>query len=112
MYYEEYAKLTPVLTAVRMLPMTVAGALCNVFVVLVISRVDLVFLIGTILNQEQNHPLILGQFSALRLLAWGPCYSQLFGRLHRTGRTAFRRRLWQCLGETLYSQPVLCSWRR
>ncbi|KAJ7734755.1 MFS general substrate transporter [Mycena maculata] len=44
-YYEDYAKLTPVLTAVRMLPMTVAGALCNVFVVLVISRVDLVFLI-------------------------------------------------------------------
>ncbi|KAJ7133437.1 major facilitator superfamily domain-containing protein [Mycena epipterygia] len=44
-YYEDYIKLSPVLTAVRMLPMTVAGGLCNVFVVLVISRMDLVFLI-------------------------------------------------------------------
>ncbi|KAJ7140142.1 MFS general substrate transporter [Mycena filopes] len=44
-YYEDYKKLPPVLTALRMLPMTVAGALCNIFVVLVISRMDLVVLI-------------------------------------------------------------------
>ncbi|KAJ7206083.1 MFS general substrate transporter [Mycena pura] len=44
-YYEDYAKIPPVLTALRMLPMTVAGGLCNVFVVLVVSRVDLVYLI-------------------------------------------------------------------
>ncbi|KAJ6585583.1 major facilitator superfamily domain-containing protein [Mycena capillaripes] len=44
-YYEDYKKLSAVLTAVRMLPMTVAGAMCNLFVVLVISRMDLVLLI-------------------------------------------------------------------
>ncbi|KAJ6544599.1 MFS general substrate transporter [Mycena vulgaris] len=44
-YYEDYMKFSPVLTAIRMLPMTVAGGLCNIFVVLVISRMDLVFLI-------------------------------------------------------------------
>ncbi|KAJ7174024.1 MFS general substrate transporter [Mycena crocata] len=45
LYYEDYQKLSPVLTAVRMLPMTVAGGLCNLFVVLVISRINLVSLI-------------------------------------------------------------------
>ncbi|KAJ7490688.1 MFS general substrate transporter [Mycena latifolia] len=44
-YYEDYQKLSAVLTAVRMLPMTVAGGLCNVFVVLVVSRMPLVVLI-------------------------------------------------------------------
>ncbi|KAJ7250751.1 MFS general substrate transporter [Mycena rebaudengoi] len=44
-YYENYVKLPPVLAALRMLPMTVAGALCNVFVVFVISRIDLALLI-------------------------------------------------------------------
>ncbi|KAJ7916039.1 MFS general substrate transporter [Mycena leptocephala] len=44
-YYEDYQKLSPVHTALRMLPMTVAGALCNVFVVLVISRMDMMVLI-------------------------------------------------------------------
>ncbi|KAJ7250727.1 hypothetical protein C8J57DRAFT_679187 [Mycena rebaudengoi] len=43
-YYENYVKLPPVLAALRMLP-TVAGALCNVFVVFVISRIDLALLI-------------------------------------------------------------------
>ncbi|KAJ6614831.1 MFS general substrate transporter [Mycena sp. CBHHK59/15] len=45
LYYEDYIKLPPVLTAVRMLPMTIAGGLCNVFVVLVVSRMDLLVLI-------------------------------------------------------------------
>ncbi|KAJ7878874.1 efflux transporter [Mycena olivaceomarginata] len=44
-YYEDYQNLSAVLTAVRMLPMTVTGALCNAFVVLVIGRLDLVVLI-------------------------------------------------------------------
>ncbi|KAJ7738341.1 MFS general substrate transporter [Mycena metata] len=44
-YYEDYHKISPVLTAVRMLPMTIAGFFCNLFVVLVISRMDLVILI-------------------------------------------------------------------
>ncbi|KAJ6498364.1 major facilitator superfamily domain-containing protein [Mycena vitilis] len=43
-YYEDYVHLPPVLTALRMLPMTVAGFLCNVFVVLIIGRVDLALL--------------------------------------------------------------------
>ncbi|THV03627.1 MFS general substrate transporter [Dendrothele bispora CBS 962.96] len=45
-YYEDFVGLSPVLTAVRMLPMTVAGVICNVFVVLVIGRLDLVVLIA------------------------------------------------------------------
>ncbi|KAJ7506829.1 MFS general substrate transporter [Mycena galericulata] len=44
-YYEDYKKLSAVFTALRMLPMTVAGGLCNVFIVLVVGRVDLLFLI-------------------------------------------------------------------
>ncbi|KAJ7621927.1 hypothetical protein DFH06DRAFT_1482180 [Mycena polygramma] len=46
-YYEDYKKLSAasVLTAVRMLPMTIAGACCNLFVVLVISRMPLIYLI-------------------------------------------------------------------
>ncbi|KAF8215201.1 major facilitator superfamily domain-containing protein [Mycena galopus ATCC 62051] len=44
-YYENYQKLSAVLTAVRMLPMTVTGALCLVFVVVFIERIDLVVLI-------------------------------------------------------------------
>ncbi|KAJ7273761.1 MFS general substrate transporter [Mycena rebaudengoi] len=45
LYYENYIGLSPILTAVRMLPMTVAGAICNVFVVLVVSRMDFVYLV-------------------------------------------------------------------
>ncbi|KAJ7228121.1 major facilitator superfamily domain-containing protein [Mycena haematopus] len=44
-YYENHQKLSAVLTAVRMLPMTITGALCNAFVVLVIGKIDLVGLI-------------------------------------------------------------------
>ncbi|CAK5284758.1 unnamed protein product, partial [Mycena citricolor] len=46
-YYEDYMKLSPILTAIRMLPMTITGALCNLFVVLVIARMPLVVLICT-----------------------------------------------------------------
>ncbi|CAK5271957.1 unnamed protein product [Mycena citricolor] len=44
-YYEDYVKLTPILTALRMLPMSIAGFLCNFFVVFLVSRVDLVYLV-------------------------------------------------------------------
>ncbi|KAJ7160260.1 MFS general substrate transporter [Mycena filopes] len=44
-YYEDLEKLSTVLTAVRMLPMAVAGGLCNAFVLLVISRMDLAVLV-------------------------------------------------------------------
>jgi len=44
-YYEDFVKLTPVLTAVRLLPTTVAGVLCNVFVMLAVSRIDVAVLI-------------------------------------------------------------------
>ncbi|KAJ7627026.1 putative efflux transporter [Roridomyces roridus] len=51
LYYENYVKLSPVHTAVRLLPMTVAGLACNVFVMFVVSRMPLVVLIssGTLL---------------------------------------------------------------
>ncbi|KAJ7194239.1 putative efflux transporter [Mycena pura] len=39
-YYEDYQKISPVLTAVRMLPCTVSGALCNLLVILIISRIE------------------------------------------------------------------------
>ncbi|KAJ7065155.1 MFS general substrate transporter [Mycena belliarum] len=45
LYYEDYLKLSPVLAGIRLLPMTVAGGLCNIFVVLVVSRMPLVILI-------------------------------------------------------------------
>ncbi|KAF7327956.1 Glycoside hydrolase family 38 protein [Mycena kentingensis (nom. inval.)] len=45
-YYEDFQGLSAVLTAVRMLPMTVTGALCNLFVMLVIARLDFVILIS------------------------------------------------------------------
>ncbi|KAJ7726975.1 major facilitator superfamily domain-containing protein, partial [Mycena olivaceomarginata] len=45
-YYEDFVKLTPVHTAVRLLPMTVAGLLCNVFVMLAVGRIDFAVLIA------------------------------------------------------------------
>nr|GAT45298.1 MFS general substrate transporter [Mycena chlorophos] len=51
-YYEDYERLSAIHTAVRMLPMTVTGFACNVFVMLVIGRLDFVVLIaaGTLLT--------------------------------------------------------------
>ncbi|KAK7051990.1 MFS general substrate transporter [Favolaschia claudopus] len=45
-YYENFVKLTPIHTALRMLPTTVAGCLCNVFVVFVVSRMDFALLVA------------------------------------------------------------------
>ncbi|KAJ7776161.1 MFS general substrate transporter [Mycena metata] len=46
LYYEDFVKLRPVFAALRMLPMTVAGILCNVLVVLTINRVDFSVLVA------------------------------------------------------------------
>ncbi|KAJ7769064.1 MFS general substrate transporter [Mycena maculata] len=46
-YYEDYQRLSTILTAIRMLPMTVAGFTCNMFVMLVVSRLPLVYLIAS-----------------------------------------------------------------
>ncbi|KAJ7776150.1 MFS general substrate transporter [Mycena metata] len=46
LYYEDFVKLRPIFAALRMLPMTVAGILCNVLVVLTINRVDFSVLVA------------------------------------------------------------------
>ncbi|KAH6901343.1 efflux protein [Coprinopsis sp. MPI-PUGE-AT-0042] len=49
LYYQNYVGLTPLLTVVRMLPMTVSGILCNIFIGWGISYIPIVWLltIGT-----------------------------------------------------------------
>ena len=46
LYYQEYEHLSPVLTAVRMLPMTIVGTCCNAILAMVVGCVDVVILIG------------------------------------------------------------------
>ncbi|CCM00646.1 uncharacterized protein FIBRA_02683 [Fibroporia radiculosa] len=52
LYYQDYLRLSPVLTMVRLIPMFVTGVICNVFVALVVGRVPLAILvaIGTALT--------------------------------------------------------------
>ncbi|EIN03494.1 MFS general substrate transporter [Punctularia strigosozonata HHB-11173 SS5] len=52
LYYQSYVGLSPILTMVRLLPMFVTGVICNVFVALLIGRVDVIFLVvtGTVLT--------------------------------------------------------------
>ena len=50
LYYQNYQGYTPILTAVRLIPMSVTGVLCNLVVALVIGRIDVVYLIGTLLR--------------------------------------------------------------
>ncbi|KDQ58837.1 hypothetical protein JAAARDRAFT_127904 [Jaapia argillacea MUCL 33604] len=47
LYYQDYLRLSPVLTMVRLLPMFLTGIVCNFIVALVVGRVDVVFLIVT-----------------------------------------------------------------
>lgn len=58
LYYQDFANLSPVRTAIRMLPMTITGIACNLLVALVIGRVDVVFLVGapTSLRPSSLHP--------------------------------------------------------
>ncbi|KAI0699085.1 major facilitator superfamily domain-containing protein [Cytidiella melzeri] len=50
LYYQSYLNLSPVLTMIRLLPMTVTGCICNVVVAVVVGRLRVVFLIvlGTV----------------------------------------------------------------
>ncbi|KAI9069518.1 MFS general substrate transporter [Trametes sanguinea] len=56
LYYQDYAALNPVLTMVRLLPMSVTGVLCNVLVALVVGHLPVVFLIaiGTLFTWLAN----------------------------------------------------------
>ncbi|KAI0346203.1 MFS general substrate transporter [Trametopsis cervina] len=56
LYYQNYQELTPVLTMIRLLPMSVTGCICNVVVALVVGRVRVVFLIvcGTVFTATAN----------------------------------------------------------
>lgn len=46
LFYQDYQGVSPVLTAVRFLPMFVTGCSCNVVVALVIGHIDVVLLVG------------------------------------------------------------------
>ncbi|KAL5485602.1 hypothetical protein ACEPAI_6643 [Sanghuangporus weigelae] len=52
LYYQDYEGLSPILTAVRLLPMTVVGIACNVFVAAVVGHIPFVILVsaGTLLT--------------------------------------------------------------
>ncbi|TBU55746.1 efflux transporter [Dichomitus squalens] len=56
LYYQNYLNLNPILTMVRLLPMSATGIICNVIVALVVGRVPLVWLvvIGTLLTGASN----------------------------------------------------------
>ncbi|KAG8819832.1 hypothetical protein FRC19_009491 [Serendipita sp. 401] len=46
LYYQNYLRLSPILTMVRFLPMAVMGVICNVIVALLVGRVNGAYLIG------------------------------------------------------------------
>lgn len=57
LFYQDYQGVSPVLTAVRFLPMFVTGCSCNVVVALVIGHIDVVLLVGksyAISNDTRN----------------------------------------------------------
>ncbi|GBE86839.1 efflux transporter [Sparassis crispa] len=56
LYYQDYIGLDPILTMVRLLPMSVAGVLCDVAVALVVGYVPVVYLVvlGTALTGVAN----------------------------------------------------------
>ncbi|KAM5544030.1 hypothetical protein V8D89_002216 [Ganoderma adspersum] len=56
LYYQDYLNLSPILTMVRLLPMSVTGVTCNVIIALVVGHVPLVYLvlIGTLLTGASN----------------------------------------------------------
>ena len=47
LYYENYVGLTPLQTVLGVLPMTISGLTCNVFIGLFISYIPIVYLTGT-----------------------------------------------------------------
>ncbi|KAI0701230.1 efflux transporter [Cytidiella melzeri] len=56
LYYQNFLHLSPILTMVRLLPMSIVGCICNVLVALLVGRVEVVFLIvcGTLLTSTAN----------------------------------------------------------
>ena len=56
LYYQDFLHLSPISTMLRLLPMFVAGCLCNVIVALLVGRLPLVLLIvaGTALTATAN----------------------------------------------------------
>ncbi|OSC97840.1 efflux transporter [Trametes coccinea BRFM310] len=56
LYFQDYSGLNPILTMVRILPMCVAGVVCNMIVALVVGRIPAVYLIviGTLLTGVGN----------------------------------------------------------
>jgi len=56
LFYQDYLRLSPVQTMLRLLPMFVTGVICNVIVALVVGRVDVVYLmlLGTSLTASAN----------------------------------------------------------
>ncbi|CDO78208.1 hypothetical protein BN946_scf184701.g6 [Trametes cinnabarina] len=56
LYFQDYSGLNPILTMVRILPMCVAGIVCNLIVALVVGHIPAVFLIvlGTLLTGVGN----------------------------------------------------------
>ncbi|OSX59715.1 hypothetical protein POSPLADRAFT_1149470 [Postia placenta MAD-698-R-SB12] len=56
LYYQNYVELTPVLTMIRLLPMSATGLVCNTIVALFVGRIPVVALItvGTALTATAN----------------------------------------------------------
>ena len=54
LYYQDYLSLSPILTMVRLLPMSVTGVTCNVIIALVVGRVPLVYLVRTSLSPSSR----------------------------------------------------------
>ncbi|TRM64811.1 major facilitator superfamily domain-containing protein [Schizophyllum amplum] len=56
LYYQEYLGYKPFVAAIRFIPMTVTGILCNVFVAFVVSRVSIVWLMtfGTLITSAAS----------------------------------------------------------
>ena len=46
LFYQNYLRLSPILTMVRLLPSFVTGILCNVLIALLVGRVPVVYLLG------------------------------------------------------------------
>jgi hypothetical protein len=49
-YYQTYLNLTPIQTMLRILPMFFSGVVANIIVALIIGRIDVVYIVGTLLT--------------------------------------------------------------
>ena len=46
LYYQDYLGLTPILTMIRVLPITFVGIAANVAIALLVGRIDVMYIIG------------------------------------------------------------------